>query len=115
MARQLIVSQQITIISGTTTAAINLDNRVLVGVQTPSGIASTTMKVLASSSSTGTFNPVYDGAGAYGAAGDYTPPIVAEKVIPLPPQLMDTVMVCKLEFNSSETNKTYTIYTREIE
>ena len=115
MARQLIQSQEITITSGTTTAAINLDNRVLVGVQTPTGIASTTMKVLASSSATGTFNAVYDGLGQYGAVGNVTFTIAASKQIIIPPQITAGVMVCKLAFGSSETAKTYTIYTREIE
>jgi len=115
MARQLIQAQEIVITSGTTTSAINLDNRVLVGVQTPSGIASTTMKIEASSTSTGTFDEVYDSLGQYGAVGDVTFTIVASKQIIIPPQITAGVMVCKLVFNSSETAKTYIIYTREIE
>lgn len=115
MARQLIQAQEITITSGTTTAAINLDNRVLVGVQTPSGIASTTMKIQGAKTSDGTFVAVYDPLGLYGTVGDITFTIAASKIIPIPPQITDTVMTCKLEFGSSETSKTYIVYTREIE
>lgn len=115
MARQLIQSQEITIASGTTTAAINLDNRVLVGVDIPSGVASTTMTIEAAPTSAGTFDKVYDGLGQYGAVGNVTFTIAASKQIIIPPQITAGVMVCKLAFDSSETAKTYTIYTREIE
>ena len=115
MTNQALATSTITIASGTTTAAIDLQRRVLVGVQTPSGIASTTLKLQVAESLTGTYVTIYDGLGMYGAVGEFATAIAASEYIPIPPPLTAGVPFCKLQFNSSETDKTYIIYTREIE
>lgn len=115
MPASKVSTNTITIASGTTTAAINLGRRVLVGVQTPSGIASSVLKLQVASSESGTYVSVYDGLGQYGTAGDFQTSIAASKYIPIPPPLTAGVPFCKLEFGSTETTKTFIYYTREID
>lgn len=115
MPEAKVSTNTITIASGTTTAAINLYRRVLVGVQTPASIASTTLKLQVAASESGTYVTVYDGLGQYGTAGDFQTSIASSKYTPIPPPLTAGVPFCKLEFGSTETAKTFIYYTREIE
>jgi hypothetical protein len=115
MPASLVSTNTITIASGTTTAAIDLGRRVLVGVQTPASIASTTLKIKVAPSTAGTYVNVYDGLGQYVTVGDFITTIASSKYIPIPPPLTAGVPYCKLEFGSTETAKTFTYYTREIE
>jgi hypothetical protein len=104
----------ITIASGTTTDAIDLGRRVLVGVQTPASIASTSMKIQVAPSLNGTYVTIYDGLGMWGAVGEFSTGITSSEYIPIPPPLTAGVPFCKLQFSSTETDKTFTYYTREI-
>lgn len=104
-----------TISSGTTTDEINLGNRILVGVHIPASVSSTDMKISGATNAGGTFSNVYDGDGLYGTVGDYNPAIAASKYIPIPPSLTVGLTDVKLIFGASETSKTYTIVTREIQ
>lgn len=114
MPQSKIRYQNDTISSGTTTAEIKLGDRVLVGVITPSGISSTTMKISAAPTDGGTFVNIQDGLGQYGAAGDVTFTVAASKHLTIPPALTANLTNIKLVFGSSETSKTFTILTREI-
>ena len=114
MPQSKIRTDTITITSGTTTTAINLKDRVLVAVVTPSGIASTTLKIAAAVSTGGTFVNIQDGLGQYGAVGDVTFTIAASKHLTIPPTITANLTDIKLVFGSSETSKTFTYVTREV-
>lgn len=103
-----------TIVSGTTTDEIVLGDRVLVGVVMPSGIASTTMTVLAATAAGGTFVTMQDGVGQYGPIGDITFTIAASKHLTIPPAMTSGITFIKLVFGSSETARTFETVTRDI-
>lgn len=115
MAQQKILATTTTIVSGTDTSVIDLQDRVLVGVQLPASVSSTSMTVNGSNKSDGTFSPIYDGLGSYGAVGDISFTVASEKYVVIPPTITAGINYAKLVFGSSETDKTYTYYTREIE
>ena len=114
MAQDNILATTVTIASGTTTAVIDLDKRVLVGVQTPASIASSALTINQAYQSDGTYAPVYDGLGQYGAVGDVTFTIASSKYVIIPPTVTAGIPFIKLVFGSTETAKTFIYYTREI-
>lgn len=103
-----------TILTGAATDEVDLKNRVLVGVITPSGISSVTMKIAAAPKKGGTFVNIQDGLGQYGAIGDITFTMAASKHLTIPPTITANLTNIKLVFNASETAKTFTLVTREI-
>lgn len=107
--------ESITISSGTTTDAINLNSRVLVGVHIPASVASTTMKIQGISNAGDTHLTVQDGLAQFGSAGDLTFTIAASRYIPIAPSITAGLTNIKLVFGSSETTKTYKIVLRDIE
>jgi hypothetical protein len=115
MAQQKILATTITIASGTDTDVIDLQNRVLVGVQLPASVASTAMTIDAAYKSDATFAPIYDGLGQYGAVGDVSFTVAASKYVLIPPTITAGISFVKLSFGTSETAKTYTYFTREID
>lgn len=115
MAQQKILATTTTIVSGTDTDVIDLQNRVLVGVQIPASVSSTAMTIDASNKKNGTFTAIYDGLGQYGAVGEVSFTIAASKYILIPPTITAGVDFVKLSFGSSETAKTYVYFTREID
>ena len=103
-----------TIASGTTTAEIDLGNRVLVAVICPASISSTTMKIATAAAAGGTYVNAHDGLGQYGAVGDITFTVAASKGVDIPPAMAASWTNIKLVFGSSESAKTFTYVTREI-
>lgn len=114
MPKSKIRSETFTIASGTTSGEINLKDRVLVGLTTPSGISSTTMKIAQAFSDGATYVNIQDGLGQYGAAGDLTFTIAASKYYAIPPSVTAGCPNIKFVFGSSETAKTFGYRTREI-
>ena len=103
-----------TITSGTTTNEINIVGGTLTEVYIPASIASATMKILKSDVTGGTFSAIYDALGTYTAAGDVTFTIAADKWVVIPPSLTAGLQFFKLEFDQTETSKTYKIAHRSI-
>jgi hypothetical protein len=114
MAQQKILATTTTIASGTDSAVINLQNRVLVGVQIPASVSSTSMKINGSNKTDGTFTAIYDGLGQFGPVGDISFTIASSKYVLIPPTITAGIEFAKLIFGASETAKTYTYFTREI-
>lgn len=102
------------IVSGTTTDAIDLQNRIIVGVRTPAGIASTSFIIQESSTIDGVFFPLYNSNAQYGAVGDFNFSCLSSKSVYIPAFVTESCRYIKLVFNSSETLKTFEILTREI-
>lgn len=107
--------QETTIASGTTTDMIQLDGKTLVGVIIPASVSSVNMKILNAIDPSDTPVAIYDGDGIFGLVGDYNPTIAASKSIIIPPSVSASLINIKLEFDASETTKTYKLITREIE
>lgn len=105
---------EVTIASGTTTEMISLNGATLVGIFIPAGIASSSMKILNAEDPNDTPVELYLPDTRYGGVGDYSMSIAASKYVAFPPELAAGLMNIKLEFDSSETSKTYTLITREI-
>ena len=99
----------ITIASGTVSAALDIgDSKSIVGLITPSGIASTAAAFQVSPTVAGTFVALKDGA------SDFTMIVAASKHSLIDPVKTHSARFVKLVMGTSETAKTFKLAVRSI-
>lgn len=108
------------VLNGTSDSSeIDLKGGSLVSIIAPGGIASSTITIKSSNTSTadgGTFRTIYDGLGVYGAVDDFRVGVAASKESPIPPAIGSSLgRYIKLTPSASESSKTYKVKYRNFE
>lgn len=91
--------------NGTTSAAADLKDKILVGVHLPAAVVGTSLSFLTARTLTGTYVPVQDGAGAL-----YSVDAAASQYVPVDPAKFVGCRFLKVVSAASETGGPLTFY-----
>lgn len=102
------------IVAGTESEPINLLNQVLIGLRTPAGFGLNTLSLKECFEEDGEYKTLFNGNIDYGAIGDITFRVEANKSLFFPPYTVASINFLKLSFLNSVGGNTVEILTREI-